>query len=216
MLEMLMRYANEGYLKFDKADIWFGKERISLYFVVYSAGEFQLNSMANGWRYLVAKFMASRKEGRILIQQHGAADSTDLTSIISVSLTIMNTMGMGTFKIVESDKEKGFVVVKGVSTLALEIKEDKPSELPADFVIGGILAGAVKYYTKKQTYGVEASCVSQNGANECTWVIGDRPKIIEYLQKSFPDQVAFGNENLDQIVALEAELAGTDGMEGII
>jgi hypothetical protein len=217
MFDLFKRYVDEGYMQFDnRGDIWFGKERLIIYVGLMSAMEFAFDSEISGWRYLATRFIASRREGYIMIQQHGAPDMKELVSPLNVGLKVMETFGMGTFRIVKADSEKGFAVITGSSTLGKDTKEEKASESPIDFMIGGLLAGVVGYYTKRQEYAVELSCVSQKDSNECVWVVGDRQAIMDYIQKASPDRVELGNKTLDEIEGVERELEGNDSLRGLV
>ena len=162
MFDLFKKYVDEGYMRFDKGDIWFGKERLVLYFTQFTSTELLLNTKLSGDRYLATKFVLSRKEGQTVMQQHGAPDMKELASLLNVSVKIMGILGKGAFKLVETDSSKGFAVLTGVSTLGLERKEDEASDDPIDFMIGGIWAGTVGYYTKRRAYAIEISCVAQN------------------------------------------------------
>jgi hypothetical protein len=216
MFDLFKRYVDEGYMKFDKGNVWFGKEGITLYFTQFTATELYLNRRIGGSRYLATKFAASRKEGLAVVQQHGAPSMKELTSPLNVILKIMGILGMGTFKVVEADSAEGFAVLTGVTTLGLDMKAEKASDDPIDFVVGGLIAGAVEYYTKKRAYAVETSCVAQKDQEECTWLVGSRESIVGYVQKSLPEKIGLANRALDQIQALEKELEGNVALSGLV
>ena len=216
MFNVFKRYVDEKYINFENGQIWFGRERIVLYISLYSVRDLFLNRVLYGGRYLATKFLVSRKESQIVLQQHGTPNKSLFASPIDTILQIMNLFGMGyAFRIVQSDAAMGFAVVTGVSSLGLEAKERGGSEETIDFVIGGLLAGAVQYFTKKPTYAVELSCVAQGSANECIWVIGSRKDILDYVKTSFSKKVDLAKAALDNIEAAEKQINSKASLKGM-
>ncbi|MDE1866025.1 MAG: hypothetical protein KGH94_05315 [Candidatus Micrarchaeota archaeon] len=216
MFDLFKRYVDEGYMKLSDEGFWFGKERMIFYYTTFNARELMLNSKFGGSRYLATKFIVSRKEGQLLMQQHGAQDMSALANLIDSLIKIINLLGIGKLRIVESDSKSGFAVLSGTSNAALERKAESPSDAPVDFVIGGLIAGTVSYYTKRKAYAAETKCVAQNGVEECTWVVGNKDDILNYIKDSAPGKTEAAQKTIEDIEAAENEIGSRQSLNGII
>ncbi len=206
MFDLIKRYVAEKYMQFKDGQIWFGKERVVFYFVPHLVREISLNQEINGLKYCATMFIAGRKQGHVFVQQHGVPLMKSLTPVVKISCEVLTMFGFGTFRTVKVDDRDGFMVLAGKSTLALDIKSDKPNKEPIDFMLGGLFAGALQYYTKAPMYAVETMCAAQKDVQECIWVMGSRKNILRYIQEFSPDKVDWADKVLDEVEEVEKEL----------
>lgn len=206
MFDLIKQYVAEKYMQFRDGQILFGKERIVFYFVPHLVREFSINYSTNGLDYCAKMFLAGRKQGHVFVQGHGVPLMKSLTPVVKISCEVLNMFGFGTFRTIKVDEQNGFMVLAGTSTIAIDLKTAKPSDIPIDFMLGGLFAGALQYYTKKPMYSVEIKCVAQKDVQECIWVIGNRKNIIKYVQEFSPDKTKWANAILDKIEDVEKKL----------
>ena len=212
MLKKLEQYLTARYLRFDEDQIWFGKERIVLYFTPHLATEFLVNKDIYGFKYCASMFLAGRQRGIAFVQKHGVPIKKFLTPVVQISCDVLNMFGFGTFRTLKVDEKEGFMVLVGKSTFAEEIKKNfQGSETPVDFMLGGLFAGALQYYVKKPMYAVETMCVAQREIQECVWVVGTQEQIRQYVEKISPERLDWMNKILEQIKSLENEIEKTKG-----
>lgn len=208
MFDLIKRYVAERYMQFKDGQIWFGKERIVFYFVPHLTREFSVNYKNHGLDYCANMFLAGRQQGITFVKQHGVPLMKSLTPVVKISCEVLNTFGFGTFRTIKVEDKKGFMVLAGKSTLGRDLKSNKPSKIPIDFMLGGLFAGALQHYTKKPMYAVETTCVAQKDVQECVWVIGSRKNILHYIQDFSPDKLEWANTILDKVEDVEKELEG--------
>lgn len=207
MLRKVEQYLAARYMRFDDGQIWFGKDRIALYFIPQLVKEFTINKQVFGLKYCALSFLSGREQGADFVQKHGIPLKKLLTSVVELSCDILNTFGFGTFKTLKVDTKEGFMVLVGKSTFAQEIKTNHHgSDIPVDFMLGGLFAGALQFYTKKPIYTVETLCVAQREIQECVWVIGSEEQIKQYVEKISPDRLDWTNKILYEITELEAQI----------
>jgi predicted hydrocarbon binding protein len=209
MFDLIKRYVAERYMQFKDGQIFFGKEGIVFYFTPHLSTEFFINYKLLGLDYCANMFLAGRKQGQIFVKQHGIPLMKSLTPVVKISCEILNTFGFGTFRTIKVDDKNGFMVLAGKSSLAMEIKSNKPSKIPIDFMLGGLFAGASQQYLKKPMYAVETSCVAQKETQECVWIIGCEENILEYIKKFSPDKIKWANKIINKIKNNEKKI-GTD------
>lgn len=205
MFDIIKRYVSERYMQFKDGQIWFGKERIAFYFVPHLTNEFDINYERYSLDYCANIFLAGRKQGKTFVEQHGVPLMKGLTLVVKMSCEILNTFGFGTFRTIKVDDKEGFMVLVGNSTLASDIKLNKPSKIPTDFMLGGLFAGALQHYSKEPMYAVETACVAQKDLQECCWVIGSKSGIMDYVKKFSPDKVAWSDKIIGRITEAEKE-----------
>jgi len=207
MLRKVEQYLAARYMRFDEGQIWFGKDRIVLYFVPQLVTEFITNRDIFGLKYCALTFLTGRKQGNNFVQKHGIPLKKLLTSVVELSCDILNTFGFGTFRTLKVDTKEGFMVLVGKSTFAEDIKKNfGGSETPVDFMLSGLFAGALQYYMKKPIYAVETRCVAQREIQECVWVIGSQEQIKHYVEKISPERLNWTIKILEEIRLLESEV----------
>jgi predicted hydrocarbon binding protein len=206
MFDLIKRYVAERYMQFKDGQIWFGKEGVVFYFTPHLTTEFDFNYKTLGLEYCANMFLAGRKQGQIFVKQHGIPLMKSLTPVVKISCEILNTFGFGTFRTIKVDDKNGFMVLTGKSTLASNIKSNKPSKIPIDFMLGGLFAGASQQYLKKPMYAVETSCVAQKESQECVWIIGSEENILHYVKKFSPDKIEWTNQIISKIKDSEKKL----------
>lgn len=210
MLRKVEQYLAARYMRFDEGQIWFGKDRIVLYFIPQLVTEFITNKEVFGLKYCALMFLTGREQGNNFVQKHGIPLKKLLTSVVELSCEILNTFGFGTFRTLKVDTKEGFMVLVGKSTFAEDIKRNyRGSEIPVDFMLGGLFAGALQFYTKKPMYAVETLCVAQREIQECVWVVGNQEQIKQYVEKISPERLDWTNKFLEEIKALENEIEKT-------
>ncbi len=206
MFDLIKRYVAERYMQFKDGQIFFGKEGIVFYFTPHLSTEFFINYKLLGLDYCANMFLAGRKQGIVFVKEHGIPLMKSLTSVVKISCEVLNTFGFGTFRTIKVDDKKGFMVLAGKSSLAIDIKSNKASKIPTDFMLGGLFAGALQHYTKKPMYAVETSCVAQKESQECVWVIGSEKNIIDYIKKFSPDKIDWANQIINKIKENEKKI----------
>lgn len=206
MFDLIKRYVAEKYMQFKDGQIWFGKERIAFYFVPHLVREFSLNYKTHGLKYCANQFIAGRKQGLVFVKEHGVPLMKSLTPVVKISCEVLNVFGFGTFRTIKVEDKKGFMVIAGKSTLGNELKSQKASPVPIDFMLGGLFAGALQHYTKKPMYAVETACTAQKEVQECVWVIGSKTHILSYIKEFSPDKTEWANKILGQIEEVEKDL----------
>jgi hypothetical protein len=216
-LDTITRYMAERYVRFGDGEIWVGKQRVAFTFLPLIARELLINSALNKETYPAAVFLSGRRQGYEFIRQHAVPLVKSWTPIVALGMSWMNLFGAGTYRTIKADNKEGFVVLAGKSTLGLQVKAERPDAAePVDFVIGGLVAGTLQYYTKTPTYGVEISCIAQKDVQECVFAVGNREKIMEYVQKFSPDKVDFAKTTLNRIEALEKRVVGSKNRSWLI
>jgi hypothetical protein len=205
-LDMVSRYMAERYVRFEEGQIWFGKERVTFNFIPILARELIINSKINGPRFHATLFISARREGYDFMKEHAIPLVRDWTPGVKMGFEWINLFGVGSFRPIKANNKEGFTVTIGVSTLGLEMKLERPGGGPVDFVMCGLISGAIEYYTRQPTYGIETSCVAEKGVDQCTLVAGTRKNITEYVQKFSPDKLEHTNNAIDQIQAVEEEI----------
>lgn len=206
-LDIVSRYIAERYVRFENGQIWFGKERVTFNFLPILAKEFLMNNEISGGRYAAAMFLSGRREGYDFVRQHGIPLVKNWTPVLRMGFQWINLFGVGMFRPIKANNEQGFMIAAGRSTFGLEMKSESPGRnKPVDFVMGGLIAGAIQYYTKKPTYAVETTCVAEKNVRECVLVAGGRKDILKYIKDFSPDKVSWANTTLDQVEAVEKEI----------
>lgn len=206
MFDLFQKYVAERYARFEDGQIWFGKEQIAVNFVPILVREFYLNMALTSPKYHATMFIEARKNGYDYVRQHGLPLMKSFTPMIRLGFELINLFGVGAFRPVRADEKEGFMVVVGRSTIGYEMKYEKLPPMPIDSVVGGLVSGAIQYYTKKPMYAVETACTSQPGVQECVIVSGGRNSILNYIEKFSPDKMAYAKETLDQIEDVEKEV----------
>jgi len=207
MFKQLEQYLTTKYMRFDNGQVWFGKERIGFYFMPHLATEFITCKKVFDLKYCAAMFLAGRERGKNFVEKNGVPLKKILTPVVQLSCDVLNTFGFGTFRTLKVDDEKGFMVLSGKSTFADEIKKNFAiSDIPVDFMLGGLFAGATEYFMKEKRYAVETRCTAQKDVQECVWVIGTEEQIIDYVQKFSPESKEWTTQILKEIKQLEATM----------
>lgn len=209
-LDTAARYIAERYMRFDEGQISIDKVRLTFNFLPITAREFLINNEFGRETYSAVIFISARKLGYEFIKHHGIPLMKNWTPIVKLGMEWMNLFGGGTYRTLKADNKEGFLIIAGRSSFGLEMKAERPSVDPVDFVVGGVVAGTIQYYTKTPVYAVETACIAQKGVQECVWAIGNRENIMEYVRKFSPDKVEWGNRTLDQTEAVEKEVEASE------
>lgn len=209
-LDTAARYVAERYMKFEEGQITLDKVRLTFNFLPLTAREFLINNELSRETYSAVIFISARKLGYEFIKHHGIPLMKNWTPIVKMGMEWMNLFGGGTFRTIRADNKEGFVVLAGRSSFGLEMKAERQSIDPVDFVVGGVVAGTIQYYMKTPVYAVETACIAQKNVQECLWVVGNRKDILDYVQKFSPDKVEWGNKTLDRIEAIEKEIEASE------
>lgn len=206
MFKQIEQYLTTKYMRFDDGQVWFGKERIGFYFMPHLATEFLTLKRTLGLKYCAAQFIAGREKGKSFVTKHGVPLKKILTPVVQISCDVLNTFGFGTFRTLKVDDKTGFMVLAGKSTFGDEIKRNfELSEIPVDFMLGGLFAGAAEFFMKDRRYAVETRCVAQKDVQECVWVIGTEKQIKEYVEKFSPESKEWANKILEEIKLIESK-----------
>lgn len=110
------------------------------------------------------------------------------TEVVKNLLESSKLMGLGEFKIIEMDKEKGKLVVHSNNSLVgdfysrrvkgdfvRETKERFKTNEPVDFFITGLLEGVVESISGKEVKGKETKCIAK-GDRYCEFIIEPKKK----------------------------------------
>jgi hypothetical protein len=216
-LDTLSRYLAVKYARFGEGEIWFSKQRVAFNFLPILAREFLINNEANRETYSAAVFLSARRTGYEYVRQHGIPMMKNWTAVVSLGMEWLNQFGDGTLRTVRADNKEGFGIVSGRLAFGQEVKAESPNNTePVDFVIGGLVAGTIQYYTKTKIYAVETSCIAQKGVQECLLVTGSRDSILGYVKKFSPDKAELASVTLNRIQALEKEVEESEDQRWLI
>ena len=205
MLDKLLQYITSKYLKFDNGQLFFGKDRVVLYFVPQLAHEFLSYKNLFGTDYCVNSFLLGRETGVHFVETHAVPMKKMLTPVVALSCDILGTFGFGKFRTLKVEEKDRFMVVVGNSTIGTEIKKSFGGSLePVDFSLGGVFAGALQYFSKMLVYAVEIRCCAQKDVSECVWVCGSEEKIESYVKEFSPELLTTTTSMLEKIKKGEA------------
>lgn len=207
MFDFLKKFMLTGYLKFDDDKIRFGKDGLVFYFTPQLVNEHEANWIVNGLRYGCAQYAAAKYEGYRFVENHGIGMLKTLTPVVKLSLEVLQNFGWGRLKTYRVDEKKGFMVITGKSTIAEELKRrSRPQDHPIDFMLGGLFAGALEYFSKERVFTVEIMCCSQKDKQSCTFVSGTPENIYSYVEDFAPEMMNWAKQVIGETRKIEDKI----------
>jgi len=214
MFGFLKKFMLTGYLKFEEDKIRFGKDGLVFYFTPQLVSEHEANWAVGGLRYGCAQYIAAKYEGHRFVKNHGVSMLKTLTPVVKLSLEVLQNFGWGRLKTYKVDEKKGFMVITGKSTLAEEIKRlSRPQDHPIDFMLGGLFAGALEYFSEEKIYTVEIVCCSQKDRQSCTFVSGTPESIYGYVEEFAPETRGWAEQVIEETSRTEEEIKKRGGLQ---
>ena len=208
MLDLLKEFGMFKYLKFDKDGAFFGKDKITLYFVPQLVAEYFYLKKIFKLDYEVAEFLASKYSGKNFVESHGIPLQKSLLGVVDISCKVLNAFGWGSFKPIKVDENKKFLLIESsLSNFAEELKKRfNPQQNPCDWMLLGLFAGATEHYCGGVIYGVELNCICQKDTKKCAYLCGTEEAIIEYTKKFSLSQLAWVEEVIKKEKEMEQRL----------
>lgn len=198
MLSRLIQFITSRYLNFEVGKIWFGKEQVTVLFLSQIVSELHFNLKLFGLNYGLAMSLSARKEGNRFVKNNVVPIKKILGPVVRLSCEIIGSFGYGNIRTIKVEDKEGFMVLVGKSTIASEYKKRHgASEIPVDFMLGGLFTGAIELFSKETIYCVETKCSAQKDVEECVWVIGSKEKITGYTTQFSPESVNWTSKVLN-------------------
>lgn len=208
MVSYLDKLTALGYIGFKEGNITFGNDKLLFYFLPHLVDEYLLGTKCWGLDWGALQFFVGRRAGYQFVKEHGAKLGEELSHVIDASQNVLESLGWGRYSTWRFDKEKMYLLINGsTSTVADEIKlKHGPQQIPADFLVSGLFAGAASYYTRKKIYSIEIECRANENIDTCQFVAAEPNKILKYVAMFFPKRLKYARRYMKCLQALEKRI----------